>query len=225
MIKKILIALVVVVGGVLVFAATRPDQYHIERSLKMDSPAPVVFSQIDDLHAWSGWSPWEKLDPNTKKTFAGAPRGVGAKYFWQGNRKVGKGSVEIVESTPSTLVRCRVEFLEPFAAVAESKYVLVPDGEHATMVTWSMDGKNNLVGKVFALFMNMDKEVGSQFESGLAALAKVSAAESRKQEELAEAKAKAEAEVKARAEAQAAAEKAAAAPRAKPHHKGRRRPR
>ena len=60
---------------------------------------------------------------------------------------------------------------------------------------------------------------------GLAALSKVAAAESRKQEELADAKAKAEAEAKARAEAQVAAAKAAAAPAAKPHHKGRRRPR
>jgi hypothetical protein len=225
MIKKFLIALVVVVGGVLVFAATRPDQYHIERSAKMDAPAPVVFSQIDDLHAWTAWSPWEKLDPNTKMTYSGAPRGVGAKYAWQGNSKVGKGNVEIVESTPSTLVRCKLEFIEPFAATAEAKYVLVPEGDHATTVTWSMDGKNNLVGKVFSLFMNMDKQVGTQFESGLANLSKVSAVEARKQEELAEAKAKAESEAKAKAEAQAAAEKAAAAPKGKPGHKGRRKPR
>ncbi|MET4096641.1 hypothetical protein [Arthrobacter sp. UYCu712] len=34
-----------------------------------------------------------------------------------------------------------------------------------------MTGENKGVGKIFALFMNMDKMVGTDFEKGLSALA------------------------------------------------------
>ncbi|CAH0327179.1 hypothetical protein SRABI128_05843 [Microbacterium sp. Bi128] len=34
-----------------------------------------------------------------------------------------------------------------------------------------MTGENKGIGKVFALFMNMDKMVGADFEKGLASLA------------------------------------------------------
>lgn len=39
-----------------------------------------------------------------------------------------------------------------------------------------MSGTNNFLGKAFALFMNMDKRVGADFEKGLAQLKAVSEA-------------------------------------------------
>ena len=39
-----------------------------------------------------------------------------------------------------------------------------------TMVRWSVTGKNTFIGRLFCLFMNMDKMVGDQFEKGLAKL-------------------------------------------------------
>ena len=42
-----------------------------------------------------------------------------------------------------------------------------------TVVTWSMFGKNNLMGKMFGLVMNCDKMVGGDFEKGLAAMKSV----------------------------------------------------
>src|SRR2546430_132613 len=148
MLKKLLIGILVVVGGFMVYAATRPDGYHVERSAKIAAPAAVVFSQIDDFKAWSAWSPWEKIDPNMKRSYEGPARGVGAKYSWQGNKKVGSGKMEIVESQPPTLIRDRLELIEPLAFVAEARFKLVPQGGKATTVTWSMDGKNNLVAKL-----------------------------------------------------------------------------
>jgi hypothetical protein len=225
MLKKLLIGIVLVVAGFLVYAATRPDSYHVERSAKIDAPAQVVFSQLDDFKAWASWSPWEKLDPNMRRIYDGPPRGVGARYAWQGSKKVGRGRMEIVESQPPTLIKQRLEFIEPFAALAETRFQLAPEGEKATTVTWSMDGKNNFIAKVFCVFVNMDKAIGGDFDRGLANLSQVSVAEAKKQEALdAEVKAKAAAEAKAKAdaEAQAAAEKAAAKPKG---GKGRRKPR
>jgi|tagenome__1003787_1003787.scaffolds.fasta_scaffold20924601_4 hypothetical protein len=230
MLKKLLIGIVVVLAAFAGYAATRPDAYHVERSAKIEAPAPVIFSQIENFRAWAAWSPWEKLDPNLKRSYDGPPSGVGAKYAWAGNKQVGKGRMETIESQPPTLIKERLEFIEPFAGLAETAFQLVPDGERNTTVTWRMDGKNNFVGKVFGIFMNMDKMVGGDFDRGLASLRQVAMAEARKQqEELAAAKVRAagEAEAKARADAEAAAEKAAPAKakgKSRKDRKGRRKP-
>src|SRR5262245_66656606 len=97
MFKKILIGLVLVVGVFLIYAATRPGKYHVERSTKMAAPAPVVYAQLEDLRAFVTWAPWVKKEPDMKKTFGGVPKGVGASYAWEG-KKMGKGKMVIVET-------------------------------------------------------------------------------------------------------------------------------
>ncbi|MES1205725.1 MAG: SRPBCC family protein [Pseudomonadota bacterium] len=199
--------LVVLVGGFLAFAATRPDTYKVERSTKVDAPASAVFAQLEDFKAWTAWSPWEKKDPQMKKTYEGPPSGVGSSYSWEGNKDVGKGKMAITASEPPTNIRYRLEFFEPFAAVANTAFSVVPEGDKTVSVTWAMDGTNNMVSKIFGVFMNMDAAIGGDFEKGLAALKAVSEAEARKQEAV---KAAADAAAAAQA-AKVAAETAASA--------------
>src|SRR5688572_12502187 len=97
MLKKILIGLAVVVVAFVGYAATRPTEYRVERTATLAAPAEIVFDQLSDFRKWAAWSPWEKLDPNMKKTFEGPARGVGATYSWQGNDKVGKGKMTLVK--------------------------------------------------------------------------------------------------------------------------------
>src|SRR4051812_25279961 len=98
MFKKLLLVLVLAIGGFLAYAATRPDTYRVTRSMTIEAPAPVIFSQVDDFKSWAAWSPWDKLDPNMKKTFEGPAEGVGASYSWQGNDKVGKGRMTVTDA-------------------------------------------------------------------------------------------------------------------------------
>jgi uncharacterized protein YndB with AHSA1/START domain len=210
MFKKILITLVVLVGAVFAYASTRPDTYRVERSTKIDAPAAVVFSQLDNFKSWSEWSPWDKLDATMKKTFAGPPAGVGSSYAWKGNNKVGEGKMTITDSSPPSEIKYRLEFIKPFEAVATTTFTLKPEGDNAVTTFWAMDGKNNLMGKVLGLFMNMDQSIGADFEKGLADLKTVSEREAKKRA-AAEAEAKAKAEADAAAKAKADAEAAAAA--------------
>ena len=168
--KKVLLVLAIGIGGFIAFAATRPDTYKVERSLKMEAPADIVFAQLDNFKSFSAWSPWDKLDPNMKKTFEGPAQGVGAGYAWEGNDKVGKGKMTITNTTPPTSVVYKLEFLEPFASVATTTFSIKPEGEKASHVTWTMDGKNDLIGKAFGIFMDMDKMIGTDFEKGLGSL-------------------------------------------------------
>jgi len=61
------------------------------------------------------------------------------------------------------------------AGTSTSEFNFKPQG-NLTAVTWSMSGKNNFIGKAMCLFMNMDKMVGGQFETGLTALKSIAEA-------------------------------------------------
>lgn len=168
-IAGVAIVLVVAIAVVLVLAATRPDTFRIERSATIDAPAEKIFAVLSDFHQWGGWSPWEKKDPDMKRSFTGAGRGKGAVYGWEGDKNVGTGRMEILEaSTPSKLV-IKLDFLKPFEAHNTAEFTMLPQG-NATNVHWVMHGPSPMMAKVMHVFINMDKMVGKDFEQGLANL-------------------------------------------------------
>lgn len=171
MLKKILLALAaLVVVTILVFVAVvamQPSEFRIVRSATIPAPAAEVFTQVNDFHNWEAWSPWAKLDPAAKISFAGPSAGTGAIFQWSGNNEVGERSMTITESRPHELIRIRLDFVKPFEDTATEEFTFKPEGDKTT-VTWTMFGKNNFMAKAFCLFMNMDKMIGGQFEEGLA---------------------------------------------------------
>ena len=171
----ILIALAVIVVLFVIIVAMQPAEFRIVRIGKVEAQPSAVFAQVNDFHNWDAWSPWAKLDPTMKQTFAGAPSGTGATYSWVGNKHVGEGRMTITESRPNDLIRLRLEFLKPFAATNTTEFTFVPEGEQ-TVVTWNMSGKNSFFFKAFGLFMNIDKMVGGQFEQGLTQLKSIAEA-------------------------------------------------
>jgi hypothetical protein len=170
MLETILIALGAVLVVLAVFAivvALQPSEFSVTRTATMSAPAAEVFSQVNDFHNWEAWSPWAKLDPAARNSFAGAPAGTGAVFTWNGNKNVGEGVMTITESRPSDLIRIKLEFLRPFKGTNTAEFTFKPDSNQ-TVVTWSMAGTKNFIVKAFGLFMSMDKMVGGQFEQGLA---------------------------------------------------------
>ncbi|HYH78866.1 MAG TPA: SRPBCC family protein [Longimicrobium sp.] len=157
------------VAAPLAYAATRPDTFRIQRSATIAAPPGRIFPHLDDFHRWAAWSPWEKLDPALKRTFSGAGSGAGAVYAWEGNKKVGKGRMEITESDPPSRLAIKLDFITPFEAHNTTTFTLEPAGGE-TRVTWAMDGTNTFGFKVMGVFMNMDRMVGRDFERGLADL-------------------------------------------------------
>jgi uncharacterized protein YndB with AHSA1/START domain len=179
MLKKILIVLVLIIIVFVIVVATRPANFRVTRSNNIAAPAEVVFAQVNDFHKWDAWSPWAKLDPAMKQTHEGAPAGTGAIYSWAGNKEVGEGRMTITESRPNELIRIKLEFLKPFAAVNATEFTFTPGGNQ-TAITWSMTGTNNFMAKAFCMFMNMDKMVGGDFEKGLAQMKSIAEAAAKK---------------------------------------------
>ncbi|MES2692434.1 MAG: SRPBCC family protein [Verrucomicrobiota bacterium] len=166
MLSTILIGLAVLVVLLLIIAALQPAQFVVERNGTVSAPPAAVFPYVNDFQKWGAWSPWEKLDPNLKRTFSGPAAGVGAVYEWAGNKQAGEGRMTITESRPSDLVRIKLEFLKPFTATNTTIFTFTPIGEQ-TAVNWRMTGEKNFLFKLVGLFMSMDKMVGKDFEKGL----------------------------------------------------------
>lgn len=159
--------LVVALAAFLLVVSWKPDTFRWERQTVINAPLEAVFPLIDDFHAWRAWSPWEELDPNLERVYSGPDRGRGASYAWQGNRKAGKGRMEIQSSTPSGRVVIALDFLEPFKAHNVAEFTLTPEGT-GTRVTWTMSGKTPFMNKLMSTFMNFEAMVMKDFEKGLA---------------------------------------------------------
>lgn len=173
MLKITAVAVVVLVAGVLAYAATLPDRFRIERSAVIQAPPEKIFAYLNDLRRWTAWSPWEKVDPALKRSYSGADSGKGAAYAWEGNSNVGTGRMEITESVPGAKIVLKLDFLKPIEAHNTAEFTLVRQGD-VTSVTWAMFGPSPYLSKLMSLVFSMDRMVGGMFEQGLATLKSVS---------------------------------------------------
>ena len=172
MLKALLIigaVLLVAVVGVLAYAATKPDTFTVQRTASIKAPPEKIFPLINDFRSWGRWSPYEKLDPELKRTYSGAPSGKGAGYAGEGNSYVGAGRMEILDAPAPSRVTIKLDFIRPFEASNTAEFTMQLQGE-TTAVTWAMRGPNLFIGKVMSIFINMDRMVGKDFETGLANL-------------------------------------------------------
>lgn len=169
MITTIIIVLVALVAAILIYGATRPATFRVQRGATINAAPQSLFPLINDFHNWPSWSPWEKLDPAMKKSISGAASGKGSVYEWEGNSKAGKGRMEITDAVEPRKVNIKLDFEKPFRSSNVTEFTLVPEGS-GTNVTWTMDGPSPFMMRVMGVFMNMDKMVGKDFEAGLASI-------------------------------------------------------
>lgn len=169
MIVKILLILGVLIAALAAFIGTRPADFRISRSAVLPAPPSAVFAQVNDLRKWEAWSPWAKLDPNSTATFSGPSAGVGCSMAWTGNKEVGEGKMTILESKSDAQIGLELEFIKPFQATNRTEFTFQPQAG-GTLVTWTMSGANNFMGKAMGLIMDCEKMIGDQFDQGLANL-------------------------------------------------------
>lgn len=143
--------------------------YTVTRETIVRAPAEVIHDLLDDFPSWQRWSPWEDLDPQMQRTYAGADSGVGARYAWEGNKKAGKGTMQITGDEPQR-VDVALAFEKPFPSTSDVAFVITPQETDETHVEWSMSGELSTPMRLFALVKPMDELVGPDMEKGLARL-------------------------------------------------------
>src|SRR5438552_3638984 len=168
----IAVVLAIAVAVVLVLALTKPNTFAVQRAVSIKAPAEKIFASINDFHQWGTWSPYENKDPAMKRTYSGAESGKGAVYAWDGNSNVGSGRMEILDiSVPSKIV-IKLDFFKPFEGHNTAEFTMLPQGD-VTHLTWTMTGPAVFMSRVMQVFMNLDRMIGRDFETGLANLKKL----------------------------------------------------
>ena len=165
----IVAVLAVAVVALLVYAASRPDTFSVQRSTSIAAPAERIFPLIANLKSMNTWNPFVAPDPAIKIAYSGPEIGKGAAHTWSGNSKVGAGRIEITAAAPPRRVAMNLVMVKPMKADNAVEFTLQPNGS-ATNVTWAMSGRQPLLAKLMTVFIDCDKMVGSQFEKGLASL-------------------------------------------------------
>ena len=168
MLKTLLLIVAAAIAALLIYAATKPDTFRIQRSATIAAPPEKVFALINDLRQFNTWNPCAKMDPKQVITYDATSAGVGGAYNWQGE-KTGVGRMQITESVPAQRVSAKLDFTKPFEAHNQVDFTVQPQGNGST-VTWAMHGPMPYLNRLMTIFFDMDKTVGKDFEAGLANL-------------------------------------------------------
>src|SRR6266404_7186923 len=151
----IAVVIALAVAIVLILAISKPDAFRVQRVATIKAPAESIFSLVNDFHRWGSWSPWENKDPAMNRSFSGAGSGKGAVYAWDGNKNVGSGRMEILDTSGPSKIVIKLDFFKPFEGHNTAEFTMLPQGD-ATNVTWLMHGPSPFMGKIMHVFINMD---------------------------------------------------------------------
>jgi uncharacterized protein YndB with AHSA1/START domain len=168
-IAVIAVILALAIAAVLILAATKPDTFSVRREIDIKAPPETIFPLINDFRQWGSWSPWENKDPAMRRSFSGAASGKGAVYGWEGNKNVGSGRMEIMDTAAPTRIVIKLDFLKPFEGHNTAEFTMLPQGD-TTHVSWLMAGPSPFIGKIMHVFINMDAMIGKDFTIGLSNL-------------------------------------------------------
>jgi uncharacterized protein YndB with AHSA1/START domain len=163
------VVLAVAIAVVLILAAIKPNTFSVRRATTVKAPPERLFPLINDFHQWVTWSPYENKDPAMKRSFSGAESGKGAVYGWEGNKNVGSGRMEILDTSVPTKIVIKLDFFTPFEGHNTAEFTMLPQGD-GTNLTWVMHGPAVFISKVMQVFINLDHMIGKDFEAGLANL-------------------------------------------------------
>ncbi len=160
------------IGGIIVIvliaALFVKKEYVCEREIVINKPLPEVFDYIRQLKNQDNYSVWATMDTAMKREYKGVDGTVGFIAAWESdNKDVGKGEQEITGITEGQRIDYQLRFKEPFESEGHTYLTTSAEGENATKVLWGFDGKMNYPSNIMLLFMDMEKMLAPDFETGL----------------------------------------------------------
>jgi uncharacterized membrane protein len=166
--KKILAVLAIIIVALLIVALFAKKDYAVEKEVVINKPNQEVFDYIKLLKNQNNYSKWATMDANMKKEFRGTDGTVGFVSSWDSDVKdVGKGEQEIKKITEGKRIDYELRFIKPFESTEQTYMATEALSENQTKVKWGFSGRMNYPMNLMLLFMNMEKMVGDDLQTGL----------------------------------------------------------
>jgi uncharacterized protein YndB with AHSA1/START domain len=166
--KTILIAVGVLIAIPLIVALFVKKDYEVEREITIDKPKEEVFDYVKFLKNQDNYSKWATMDPDMKKTYSGTDGTVGFVSAWDSdNKDVGKGEQEIKKITEGERIDFELRFFEPFESTEPAYMTTESVSGNQTKVKWGFNGHMDYPMNIMMLFMDFEKIIGDDLDTGL----------------------------------------------------------
>lgn len=167
--RTILYIILALVAIYLLLALIAPKESTVERSTTIDAPLSMVYEHVNSLEDMNTWSPWADKDPNQEEKYTGETGTVGSEYYWSGNDTVGEGTQTITAIEENKMVATKLNFVRPWPGEADAN-IQLEETDEGTKVTWGFLSETPFPMNVGNLFINMDKMLGPDYETGMSNL-------------------------------------------------------
>ena len=169
--KNILLGLGIFIGLVLIAAWFTNKDYSVEREIVINKPKQKVFDYVKFLKNQNNYSKWATMDANMKKTFKGTDATVGFISGWDSkNPNLGKGEQEITKISDGDRIDYELRFIKPMEAVSPAYMSTESVSDSTTKVKWGMSGSLAYPTNAVMWFMDMNKIIGGDLDTGLKVL-------------------------------------------------------
>ena len=164
--KYFILLFLIAVIGISIYTAVQPNVYKLSRSRTIKAPISVLFNKVNDFKSWPSFSPWIEKDTEAILTYGNITSGDSASYSWNGEI-LGEGKMQIISAVINKSIQQKIEFIKPFEAESDINWTFETTKEE-TKVTWSMEGQQNFITKLFTLLSgSIESTTGPDFERGL----------------------------------------------------------
>lgn len=177
LLKKIGIGFLLIIAIPLIAALFISKEVNYEKSIIINAPVEVVWTNVNSLSAIDAWSPWNDYDPNMKKELTGVDGTVGAMQSWESPvEEVGKGSQTISKLEPPYLIETDLKFYTPYESEAKG-FIKLAEVDEGTQVTWGFKSEMPYPFNLMKLWMNMEEMMDADWNNGLNKLKSIAEAQ------------------------------------------------
>lgn len=174
MFKKILYGILGLALLVIGIGFLLPSEFTVERNVRINAPAELIFKHVKNLRHWQRWGVWFKRDPDMRVSYSGPESAVGMKSSWLSESQ-GNGQMEVIGIDENQRFIYSLYFID--MDMGSTGVLKFSQSDGSTLVTWRDFGDvgANPLYHYFAFFM--DRMIGDDLQMGLDNLKVISESE------------------------------------------------
>ncbi len=164
--KKILLALGILIAIPLIVALFMSRDYKAEREITINKPKQEVFDYVKYLKNQNNYSTWNMMDPKMKQSYRGTDGTVGFVSAWESDM-MGNGEQEIKKITEGERIDAELRFKGMFSSTSPAFMTTEAVNDSVTKVKMAMSGNMAYPLNFMQVFMSMEEMIGTEYEKSL----------------------------------------------------------